>query len=203
MSARALALNTEEQTINFASMRETMGLSPSRAWFAVFVRSHHEKRVAQQLQLHEVENFLPLYSEIHQWANRTKATVELPLFPNYIFVRMNSTERRRVLEVPGILSIVGYRSQAAVLPDPDIEALRAGLHLRKFEPHSYLVVGERVRIHAGPLEGMEGILLRRKNDFRVVISIAQIMQSVAVEVDICDVEPASGHNTINTISLRQ
>ena len=202
MNGLALNLDTT-QAIDFGSLSESTMLSACRAWFAVFVRSHHEKRVAQQLQQHEVENFLPLYSEVHHWANRTKATVELPLFPNYIFVRMNRTERRRVLEVPGILSIVGYRSQPAALPESDIELLRAGLHLRKFEPHAYLVVGERVRITAGPLDGMTGILLRRKNELRVVISIAQIMQSVAVEVDICDVEPESGHNAFNQIHLRQ
>ncbi len=77
------------------------------------------------------------------------------------------------------------------LADFEIESLRSGLHLRKFEPHPYLVVGERVRIKAGPLEGMEGVLLRKKNNLRVVLTVASIKQSVAVEVDAGDVEPLS------------
>ena len=190
MDHRLLA-DATEQTIGLPALSNIAELPLHRAWFAVFVRSHHEKRIAQQLQQREVENFLPLYSAVHRWANRTKVTVELPLFPNYIFVRMNGSDRRRVLELSGILSVVGYRSQLTPLPDSEIESLRAGLHLCKFVPHDYLVVGELVRIKAGPLEGWEGILLRRKNDLRVVISVAQIMRSIAVEIDICDVEPAT------------
>jgi len=139
----------------------------------------------------QIENFLPLYTEVHRWANRSKSTVELPLFPNYLFVRAGKTDRGRVLAVPGVLSIVCCGSQIASLPDVEIESLRCGLRLCKFEPHPYLVVGERVRIKAGPLEGITGVLLRKKENLRVVITVAQIMQSVAVEVDISDVEPCA------------
>ena len=93
------------------------------------------------------------------------------------------------MQVPGVLSIVGHGYEPMPLADFEVEALRSGLHLRKFEPHPYLAVGERVRIKGGPLEGMDGILLRKKNNLRVVITIALIKQSVAVEVDAGDVEP--------------
>ena len=93
--------------------------------------------------------------------------------------------------MPGVLSIVGSGYEPTPLADFEIESLRSGLHLRKFEPHPYLVVGERVRIKAGPLEGMEGVLLRKKSNLRVVLTVASIKQSVAVEVDAGDVEPLS------------
>jgi len=159
-------------------------------WFAVYTNSHHEKRVALHLAEREIESFLPLYSTRHRWRNRCERTVELPLFPNYVFVRIASRERVRVLAVPGVLSLVGVGRTPAALPDFEIEALRCGVGRRKIEPHPYLVVGERVRIEAGPMTGMEGVLVRKKNNFRVVLALDAIMQSVAVEVDADDLEPA-------------
>lgn len=159
-------------------------------WYAVYTNSHHEKRVALHLAEREIESFLPLYSTRHRWRNRCERTVELPLFPNYVFVRIASRERVRVLAVPGVLSLVGVGRTPAALPDFEIEALRCGVGRRKIEPHPYLVVGERVRIEAGPMTGMEGVLVRKKNNFRVVLALDAIMQSVAVEVDADDLEPA-------------
>lgn len=104
---------------------------------------------------------------------------------------MNPRERVRILEVPGVLSLVGFGRTLAPLPDFEIEALRAGLGRRKIEPHPYLVIGERVRIKAGPMAGMEGVLIRKKNNFRVVLALDVIMQCVAVEVDAADLEPAA------------
>ncbi len=159
-------------------------------WFAVYTCSHHEKRVALHLAGRQIESFLPLYAARHRWKNRCEAVVELPLFPNYVFVRMASRERVRILEVPGVLSLVGFGRRPTPLPDLEIEALRSGLGRRKIEPHPYLVIGERVRIKAGAMMGMEGVLVRKKNNFRMVLALDVIMQSVAVEVDADDLEPA-------------
>jgi transcription antitermination factor NusG len=176
------------RAVSLSGPPELAALVANHSWFAVFVRSHHEKRISQHCLQRDIESFLPLYSEVHTWANRCKATVELPLFPNYLFVRIRSAVRRRVLDVPGVLSIVSRGSQIAPLPDAEIESLRSGLRLGKLGPHPHLAVGERVRITAGPLNGMEGILLRKKNHLRVVITISQIAQSVAVEVDAAEIE---------------
>jgi len=113
----------------------------------------------------------------------------LPLFPNYVFVRMAPQQRLAVLGVPGVLAIVGRGHLPSALPDDEIESLRTGLDQSKCEPHPYLVAGERVRIRAGSMEGMEGILIRRKNELRVVLTLDLIQRSVAVEVDAGDVEP--------------
>lgn len=161
------------------------------AWFAVFTSSHHEKKVSQHFIQRRIENFLPLHSEIHHWTNRRKAVLQLPLFPNYVFARIDRRQRGRVLQVPGVLSIVGCGYEPTPLSDFEVDSLRSGLHLRNFEPHPYLVVGERVLIKQGPLEGMEEFLLRKKNNLRVVLTVALIKQSVAVEVDAGDVEPIS------------
>jgi transcription antitermination factor NusG len=120
-------------------------------------------------------------------------TVELPLFPNYVFVRIAARERVRVLQVPGVLSLVGFGRTLAALPDFEIEALRCGLGQRKIEPHPWLVIGERVRIKAGPMAGLEGVLVRKKNNFRVVLALDVILQCVAVEVDADDLEPAANY----------
>jgi transcription antitermination factor NusG len=94
-----------------------------------------------------------------------------------------------VLQIPGVLSIVGSGREPSALPCTEIESLRAGLPLRQFEPHPYLVVGEKVRITAGSLEGMVGVLVRRKNDFRVVLTLDLIRQSVSVEIGANEIEP--------------
>lgn len=162
----------------------------SASWFAAYTNSHHEKRVAWYFGERQIESFLPLYSARHRWRNRCQMTIELPLFPNYVFVRIDPRERLRVLEVPGVLSLVGFGRILTPLPDFEIEALRSGLGQRRLEPHPYLVVGERVRIKAGPMTGMEGVLVRKKNNFRVVLALDAIMQCVAAEVDADDLEPA-------------
>jgi transcription antitermination factor NusG len=135
-----------------------------------------------------VECFLPLFRSIHRWKNGCKAQVELPLFPGYLFVNILRSERVRVLDVPGVLSLVGPKGEPAQLPDADIETFRSGLHLQKFEPYNNLAVGQKVRIKAGSLTGLTGVLVRSANGFRVVLTVELIQQSVAVELDAADVE---------------
>ncbi|MFB3917507.1 MAG: UpxY family transcription antiterminator [Terriglobales bacterium] len=161
----------------------------SSSWLAVFITSRHEKRVAEHLQFQEIETFLPLYRTVHRWSNRCKAELQLPLFPNYVFVRISQLERGKVLRTPGVVSFVTCGHEPATLPKDEIDALRAGLHLRMVEPHPYLVVGHRVRIKMGPLAGLEGVLVRKKSAFRVVLTLDCLMRSVAVEVDVAEVEP--------------
>jgi transcription antitermination factor NusG len=162
---------------------------PSPEWFAVYTTSRHEKRVAEYLAVRKIESFLPLYSSLRRWNNGCKVKVELPLFPGYVFVRVNRHERVRVLEIPGVRSFVNAGSQPASLPETEMEALRAGLQAFNCEPHPYLVVGERARIKNGALAGLEGILVRKKGALRVVISLDLIMKGVAIEVDATDIEP--------------
>lgn len=157
-------------------------------WYAVYTSPRHEKKVREHLGLRCVESFLPLFRSVHRWKNGCKAQVELPLFPGYVFVNIPRSERVRVLDAPGVLSFVGPKGEPARLSDVEIETLRSGLHLQRFEPHHGLAVGQKVRISAGPLLGLEGVLVRNANGLRVVITVNLIQQSVAVELDANAVE---------------
>ena len=159
-------------------------------WFAVYTSSRHEKRVDQHLSMREIEHYLPLYRTQRKWSDGSRVTLDLPLFNGYIFVRINRTQRVRVLEVPGVLAVVGgMGGEPASLPEADIDALRSGLHLRHVEPHPLLKVGQRARNRSGAFAGMEGVVVRKKNSFRVVHTMDTIMQSFAVEVDGKELEP--------------
>jgi transcription antitermination factor NusG len=155
-------------------------------WYAAYTRAHHEKRVAEQLALRSVENFLPLYESTRRWKDR-RVQLQLPLFPGYLFVRLALRDRLQVLEIPSVVRMVGFNGHPAVLADKEIQALRIST-TNRLEPHPYLTVGRRVRIKRGPLEGVEGILIRKKNAFRVVLSIDLIMRSASVEIDAGDIE---------------
>jgi transcription antitermination factor NusG len=164
-------------------------------WYAIYTSPKHEKRVREHLGHRCVECFLPLFRSIRRWKNGCKAQVELPLFPGYLFVNIPRSERVRVLDVPGVLSFVGPKGEPARLPDVEIETLRSGLHLQSFEPYHSLIVGQKVRIKAGSLTGLAGVLVRTANGFRVVLTVELIKQSVAVELDAADVEPIAPHSS--------
>jgi len=159
------------------------------SWFAAYTTPRHEKAVARHLQVRHIDSFLPLYTITRRWKNRCQVTVEQPLFPSYVFVHIPRRESVKVLQIPGVVSIVSTGREPSALPSSEIESLRSGLPLRQFEPHPYLVAGEKVRIISGSLEGMVGVLLRKKNNFRVVLMLNLIMKSVAVEIGIDEIEP--------------
>ena len=158
-------------------------------WLAVYTTPRHEKRVSQYLSVKDIEHYLPLYRTQRKWSDGSRVTLDLPLFPGYLFVCIDRNERVPVLQVPGVLNCVGGTGgQPASLPEAEIDALRAGLHKRRAEPHSLLTVGRRARIRSGALAGMEGVVVRRKNSLRVVLTMDLIQQSVAVEVDEAELE---------------
>jgi transcription antitermination factor NusG len=165
-------------------------------WYAIYSTPRHEKRIHEYLSFRNIECFLPLYRSVHRWKNGCKHVIELPLFPGYLFVKIGLRQKIRVLEIPGVLSFVGTKVEPAPLSDFEIETLRSGLHLKKFTPYSDLVVGEKVRIKAGPLTGLSGVLVRTTNGLRVVITLDMINQSVAVELDAADVEPLTPHRSL-------
>lgn len=168
---------------------ERLGACCEPHWYAAYTCANHEKRVAEQLRARGVEHFLPLYAAVHRWKDR-RVHLTLPLFPGYVFVRLPLIERLRVLRVPSVSRLVGFGEQPTPLPDRDIEALRSGLSAGLCaQPHPFLTVGRRVRISSGPLAGLEGILLRRKARFRVVLSLDLILRSIAVETDASDLVP--------------
>jgi transcription antitermination factor NusG len=160
-------------------------------WYAAYTCANHEKRIAEQLHVRGVEFFLPLYDTVRRWKDR-RVRMQFPLFPGYIFVHTPLGHQLRILQVPGVVRLVGFGSIPTPLPDEQIESLRYAL-VQKVgtTPHPYLTVGRHVRIISGSLAGLTGILLRNKSSYRVVLSLELIMRSVAVEVDVADIEPIS------------
>ena len=157
-------------------------------WFAVYTLSCHEKRVAQHLVAREIEHFLPVGRGMQKWKNGCTMLVEKPLFPGYLFVKIQRTARVRVLELPGVHSIVGNGKDPVALPTDEIEILRQGIDLLQAEPCPFLKVGHQAKVVRGPLQGMTGIVVRKKNALRLVISLDLIMKSVSVEMDAQDLE---------------
>jgi transcription antitermination factor NusG len=158
-------------------------------WYATYTCANHEKQVAAQLQSRALECFLPLYRSVRRWKDR-RVTLDLPLFPGYLFVRIARRDRVRVLQIPSVVHLVSFSGQPVSIPDDEMDRLRKGLsHSLSAEPHPFLTAGRRVTIIRGPLAGCEGILRRKKNNFRLVISIDLIRSACAVDVDAADVQP--------------
>lgn len=161
-------------------------------WYAAYTCAQHEKRVAAELGMREVEHFLPLYSSVRRWKDR-RVTLELPLFPGYVFVRLALRERLRVVQIPSVVRLVGFNGLPTALPDEEMEILRTGIcQSLRAEPHPFLTVGRRVRIIRGPFAGLEGVVKRKKSGMRVVVSLELIQRSVAVDVDATDLRPRNG-----------
>lgn len=161
------------------------------SWYAVYTYPRQEKVVTRNLEQRSTEYFLPLYRSMRRWKDRNKE-LELVLFPGYVFVHASREDRLRVLQTPGVVRMVTFNGQPAVLPDAEIEALRHGLEQGIYaEPHPYLKVGRKARVLRGPLAGLEGILLRKKDRLRFVISLDVLMRSVAVELDAADLRPST------------
>lgn len=154
-------------------------------WFAIYVMPRHEKRVGEHLQVRQIEYFLPLYEARRKWRDGSKVTLQLPLFPSYVFVRALRSQRGRALEIPGVLSAVGKR-ESSIISETYIDSLRKAVNLGKVEPHPYLATGAFVCIRSGALAGLQGMVVRQKSGCRVVLSLELIRSSVAVEVDISD-----------------
>jgi len=160
----------------------------SANWYALYTAPRHEKKVAGQIEGRGLACFLPLYRSARRWKDRRKE-LKLVLFPGYVFVRMAPQNRLQVLRLPGAVRLVSRNGQPVALPEDEIEILRNRLASSgTIEPHPYLRVGRRVRVRSGPMQGLEGIIVRRKDRCRVVFSIDLIMRSIAVEVDEPDVE---------------
>jgi transcription antitermination factor NusG len=160
----------------------------AHAWYALYTRHQHEKSIANMLTNKGFEVFLPLYRVGHRWKDRTKQ-LSLPLFPTYVFLWSCLARRIDVLKTPGVYEFVGSGGAPSVIPAEEIEAVRRAVAtVSSVEPHPFLKCGDWVRVKAGALAGTEGILVRKKNLFRLVLSIELLNRAVALEVDATEVE---------------
>jgi len=165
-------------------------LENASAWWAVYTRHQHEKTVAQVLETKGFEVFLPLYDSVRRWKDRSKL-LSLPLFPCYVFLRGGISRRLHVLTTPGVHTVLYNGERIAIIPNEEMEAVRKAINSPcKVEPHPFLRCGEAVRVIRGSLEGVQGVLVRKKSFYRLVLSVEMLAQSVSVEIDAADVEPA-------------
>jgi len=186
------ATNLLERQQNAAGSLDQEQAMSQKRWYAAYTCAHHEKCVAAELGMREVEHFLPLYSSLRRWKDR-RVQLDLPLFPGYVFVRLALCDRLRVVQIPSVVRLVGFGGLPTALPDTEMEIMQSGLSESLCaEPHPFLSVGRRVRITGGPFAGLEGVMKRKKSSLRVVVSLELIQRSVAVDVDAADVRPAVG-----------
>jgi transcription antitermination factor NusG len=162
-------------------------LAPS--WYAVRVKSNCEQATSVAIRSRGYEEFLPLYRSRRRWSDRVRE-VQAPLFPGYVFVRLDPYNRLPILSLSGVVGIVSFAKVPAPIPDLEIEAVRrvlqTGTHCG---PWPFLKAGQMIRIERGPLTGLEGTLLQVKNQYRLVISISILQRCVAVEVDQDTIRP--------------
>jgi transcription antitermination factor NusG len=185
-----VVITTPNLESSFCHFADSVELSlPERHWYAVCVSPRHEKVVATHLEMRGPTCFLPVYRSVRRWKDRRKQ-LDMVLFPGYVFVNLDLRHRLPVLQAPGVLRFVTFQGHPAPLPDSELKSLAVGLaQSARTEPHPYLRRGRRVRVVRGPLANTEGILVRRKERFRLVLSIDLIMRSVMLDVDEADVEP--------------
>lgn len=179
--------------VKFAyELASTSVTAPTQApWYAAYTLARHEKQVTLQLEERQIQAFLPTYRSVRRWKDRRKV-LELPLFPSYVFVQVNANNRLDLLRLPGVLGLVCFQGKPAPVASAEIENLRQGLADRRVvHPHPYLKAGRRVRIRSGAMAGVEGILVRRSDGARVVLSISLLQRSVSVDIDEADVEPVN------------
>ena len=163
--------------------------APSRAsvprlpWYGIRTKSNHERVAAAVLQNKGYEHYLPVYRRRQRWSDRIVET-DRPLFPGYVFCRFDARKRFPIVSTPGVVSVVGFGNEPAPISDSEIDAVRAVLRSGlAAEPCPFLREGQRIRVRRGSLEGLEGILLKKKSDWRIVVSVAMLQRSVAVEID--------------------
>ena len=158
-------------------------------WHAVWTRSRHEQRVCRELGDKGIQAFLPTFTQVSRWSDRTKR-LERPLFPGYCFARFDEAALSRVVAAPGVVTVLSQGGRPATIPVEEIEALQrlvaSGL---QYDPCSALVAGSMVRVVSGPLTGIVGRLERKGGQDALILSVELLKSATRVQVSAWDVEP--------------
>jgi transcription antitermination factor NusG len=188
MKRKSAGNQDEKETVESegpqAGSAETVGPAGRiiRPWFALRVKPNYEKPVSAALRGKGFEEFLPLYRSRRQWSDRVKV-MDRPLFPGYLFCRLNLEDRMPLLTTPGFLYIVGVGKNPHPVEESEVAAiqsmLKSGLPVT---PWPSLVVGQKVELKNGPLRGLQGVLTKVANHHRLYVSVTLLKRSVSVEV---------------------
>lgn len=169
---------------------QTFNTPEDPQWYGIRTRPRHEKRVALQLREKGIVAYLPVLNELHHWSDR-RASVDVPLFPCYSFVRVsNSLDARSVvLRTPGVIEFLGRPGHPIPIPEKQIADIQTALTRNATcGRYPFLRVGQRVRVRGGSLDRIEGILLELRGNRSVVISVEPILQSLAICIEGYEIE---------------
>ncbi|MGY2134449.1 UpxY family transcription antiterminator [Hymenobacter sp. HD11105] len=155
-------------------------LTPNGYWYAVYTYPNLERKIYSALIKQTVLAYLPLRKVVRQWSDRVKE-LEIPLFPNYLFVRIHDHERANVLKVSGVARFVAFDNQLAIIPNEEIETIRK-LERVSVELESRLITGDRVQIMRGPLQGLKGVLFKKKGKERFGMQLEGLQQALSLDV---------------------
>jgi transcription antitermination factor NusG len=164
--------------------------SVKKAWFAVYTAPRHEKSVHAQLTAKQIPSFLPLYSVERLWKNRVRKEVEHPLFPGYLFVHLDASQRLPVVETAGVVCIIGNGSVPLPVDDAEIQALRIASQCASLSPYPTLARGDTVSVKRGPFRGIQGRVQENKGKLMLVVTVQLIQKAFAIDVPVCDLELA-------------
>jgi transcription antitermination factor NusG len=185
--------------MHFTKITSPDSVLSSPSWYALYTKHQHEKTVARNLTSKGFETFLPLYAATRKWKDRVKL-LNLPLFPCYVFLKGDLERRLAIVTTPGVHALVSSAGQPAAIPAAEIEGIRQAVGSgARVEPHPFLKCGDWVTVKCGPLAGIQGVMVRKKSVYRLVLSIEMLGTAAAIELDAVSIErlrekPSTAYN---------
>ena len=162
-------------------------------WIAVYTKSRHEKAVIKELENKNIEAYCPMFKERRQWSDR-KGWVEFPLFRSYVFAKIELKNSIYILQEMGVHHIIKFQGNISIIPNEIIQNIKSmidgGLTVEQVE---YFVKGDEVIVVDGPLKGMDGIVVKIKNENKLVLKVAAIQQAIAVQIHPGYLKPKKNH----------
>ena len=178
-------------------------MDPQGSWYALYTKHQHEKVVARNLTCKGFETFVPLYEAARSWKDRVQR-IDVPLFPCYVFFKGDLQRRLDIVKTPGIYSLVSCAGEPAAIPASEIESIRHAVRSgASLEPYPFLQSGDWVRVKCGPLAGIQGILVRKKNVYRLVLSVEMLGKAAAVEVDAVLIERLNDNRSVSQSRIQE
>lgn len=154
-----------------------------KTWYALYVKSRTERKVAVEFDYNKVEYYLPLVKRLKQWSDRKKM-VEEPLFRGYVFVNINIKDYDKVVQTQNVVKFISFEGHAVPIPEAQINAIK--LYLEDTESQalkdSILIEGQEVEVVSGDLTGLKGNLVEVKGRKKVKVQIETVNSSIIVSI---------------------
>jgi len=165
-------------------------LNNGKNWFVIQTKPRNEKKVLEQISQKKIEVFLPLIQTIRIWSDRKKK-IFVPLFPGYIFVLGNETERRRAIsQTYGAIKYVMYQKRPAIVSSKEIENIKLSLQAPekiKIEDKQ-IIQGDLVEITSGLFKGLTGYILEIRGNYKIIVNILELNTTFSVQLSSSEVK---------------